>query len=102
MGRKMRIMYWYPNVLNMIKRYPGIKNEDTIQACIFTRAIERSIEDTLKLEYGDNRIKAIDMMCFRGTHSSEGVALELNFSSRTIQRWKRDFVYAVAKYAGYL
>lgn len=93
--------YWNHIVKKMISRYPILKNETSIQAGIYIWAIESAIKETEELSNGAQRIKAIEDVYFKKTKTCEGVALELNFSSRTIQYWLNDFVNLVGLKAGF-
>ena len=102
MGKSRYRNYWYGIVLKMLQRYPGIKDEETIQSSIFTMAINKALDETRELPDGELRITAMEMIYFKGTHSIDGAALELHSSRRTIQRWCSSFVYLVGKHAGYV
>ena len=93
--------YWNPIVKKMIYQYPNFNNEKSLQAGIFSNAIEVSLDDTKKLPYGELRIKAIDEVYFKKLKTCEGIAMEMNFSTRTVQGWLNSFVNSVGKNAGY-
>lgn len=93
--------YWYGNVKKMVFRYPAIKNENSLQAGIFTVAIEKTLKETEKMQNGSERIKAIKLIYFDKTKTIDGVALELNYSRRTVQSWMMSFINSVGRNAGY-
>lgn len=99
--RRRYANYWYGIVLKMLKSYPAIKSENTIQTSIFVNAIERALDDTEALQDGDLRIKAIELIYFEDAVNIDGAACRLNCSRRTVQRWMSSFVRLVGKYAGY-
>lgn len=93
--------YWYEAVKKMIKMYPKIKNEHTVQATIFGHAIEDALEETKKLPNGDLRVKAVMDILIDQTSTYEGVGLQIHYDWRTIQNWVNSFVKLVGKKAGY-
>ena len=86
----------------MIKNYPAIKNEHTTQACIFVNAIENAVAETRALPDGDLRVRAIEMLYFKGTHTIEGAATKVGVSERTLQYWMSRFVKLVGRNAGFV
>lgn len=93
--------YWYPIALKMVKRYPLLKGSNKPQEMLYLSSIEKVMEQTKSLEYGDLRLKAIEMLYFKHTHTIEGVALEFHFSPRTVQEWANLFVNEVGRTVGY-
>lgn len=93
--------YWYGSIRKMIMSLDLVKKERTLQATIFTRALEDAIEETKKLPNGDLRLKAVEEILIKKTKTYEGVALEVNYESRTVQNWVTSFVNLVGKKAGY-
>ncbi len=75
--------------------------ETSLQSAIYKNAIERSLEETKKLPAADERIKAIEMVLIRKEKTSEGAAIELNYSWRTVQNWITSFVNLVGRNAGF-
>lgn len=72
-----------------------------MQAVIYLTAIRNAERETLKLPDGEDRLRAIEMIYYKKTHSPEGAAAALYISRRKLYRWCRAFVYAVAKNAGF-
>lgn len=101
MARQRYRNYWYGIVRDMIRRYPSLKNEHTIQSNIFVGAIENAIADTKSRQDGKEIIKAITLIYFDETTTIDGAALKLNVSRRTVQSWISTFVELTAKYAGF-
>lgn len=95
--------YWYGIVLVMLKEYKDLKQEKTIQASIMVQAIEKAIEETVRIdpEQGPDKVRAIDLLYFSKTHDMAGVSLTLHVSYGTVKRWSNSFVKLVAKHAGY-
>ena len=93
--------YWNGIVKKMVMRYPKLNDEKSSQAGIFVKSIEKSIEETKNLPNGELRVQAIEDVYFNQTKTVNGVALEMNYSWRTIQNWLNSFVNLVGKNAGF-
>lgn len=94
---------WWGYVKAMIRAYPAL----TVKSCqgIETRecaAVCRAKEATYTLPDGTDRLRLVDMVFFRQTHTLEGAAQEIPCSPRTAQRWHQDFIRQVAKEFGLL
>ena len=102
MPRRMKYKeYWKPAVIDMIRHYSTIQGEDTIQANIFASAIKKALKDAESLPDGGLRVQAVKMYYIDNTHKIDGIAMEVNASPRTVQRWLNSFVNAVGVNAGY-
>lgn len=99
MGRPKN--YWYGIVRQMVRRYPQLMMEQNIQSGIFCKAIEKTIEETAKLPNGNDRLKVVDVVLFTKTKTVEGVAIDVNYSERTVQSWINSFINAVGRNAGF-
>lgn len=93
--------YWYPHIVTMLYLFPD-KLENTPKGEEAKNAIEKAIEDTKKEEYGDEKIKGIEMIYFKQIYTIEGTAQKLYISRRTLDRWKDSFIKKVAKNMNYL
>jgi len=81
-----------------IRRYKWTK--DTHVTGVYLRerqAVERAIEETKKLSNAEDRLKVIDAVFWKRSHTLEGAAQLVPCSYRTAQRWHSDFVRAVAR-----
>lgn len=76
---------------NMINRYPGKTTEDE------TRAVKTAVEETKRLLDGCDRMKVIEMVFFKKTHTLQGAALNVPCSYETAKRWTQQFIRLVAK-----
>lgn len=65
-------------------------------------AIEIAIRETGQLIDGAERIKLIDLIYWRRTHTLQGAALAVHVSERTAQEWHRKFIRLVAQKRGLL
>lgn len=82
---------WWPYVKDMLRRYPDHTNDDE------TRAIESAILDTENLSGGRERMKVIQMVFFKKTHTLQGAALNVPCSYETAKEWTQQFIRAVAR-----
>jgi len=93
--------YWYGSIRKMIMSSELIKKERTLQATIFSRALEDAIDETRKLPNGELRLKAVDEILIKKTKTYEGVALDVCYERKTVQNWVTSFVNLVGKKAGF-
>lgn len=63
-------------------------------------AVKRAIESTSRKVDGAERLRLIDMVFWRQTHTINGAALVLHISERTAREWHRMFIWAVAENYG--
>lgn len=91
---------WYGSVKGVIMRYYHRKRETEIQIRICDN-IDNVLRETEQMEHGQDRIKAVNMILLNKTHTIDGVAIELHYGRRTIQRWISDFVKEVGKRSGF-
>ena len=91
--------WWYGIVLVMINHYAR-SDPNTKQGKLIEKAMEQAVKSTVQYDNYRHRMQAIELIFFKG-YSVPKVSRTLNFSERTIQRWKQDFVNAVGKNAGF-
>ena len=65
-----------------------------------------AIEQCLMFMSGDmqtrrNKQRMVEMVYFRRTHTTQGAAMELDYSVRTIQRWQAEILDSIAIQLGY-
>ena len=82
---------WWSYVKNMINRYPTKTNEEE------TKAVSIAVEETNRLLDGSDRMKVINMVFFKKTHTLQGAALNVPCSYETAKRWTQQFIRLVAK-----
>lgn len=63
-------------------------------------AVECAIADTLRLRDGAERMKIIELVYWRRTHTLEGAAQTIPCSIATAWRWHGDFIRQVAVHRG--
>ena len=63
-------------------------------------AIEKAVKTTRRGPDGKLRVRVVEMVYFRGTHTIEGAAQQVHVSYTTAWRWTDSFVRLVGKYLG--
>lgn len=63
-------------------------------------AVEKAIKTTRRGSDGKIRMKVVELVYFRGTHTIEGAAQTVHVSYTTAWRWTDNFVRLVGKYLG--
>lgn len=83
---------WWGFAKGMTRRYPDkcLPNEK--------EAVEAAIEVTQELKDGAERLRLIDMVFWKQSHSLEGAATALYISKRTADRWHGAFLRAVGRH----
>lgn len=92
---------WYGSVKGFIMRYyaKGERSTEIKEKIIDNCNIV--LRETEQMEQGRDRIKAIDKILLSKTHTIDGVAIEQNYSRRTVQRWISDFICEVGRRSGF-
>ena len=65
-------------------------------------AIERAVRNTRNGPDGKIRVKVVEMVYFRSTHTIEGAAQQVHVSYNTAWKWTDGFIRQTAKYLGLL
>ena len=63
-------------------------------------AVRRAVETTERYVNGRDRLKVIDMVLWKRSHTLEGAALMVPCASRTAAQWHGDFIRLVASFYG--
>lgn len=63
-------------------------------------AVDRAIHSTRHLPDGKLRVKVVDLVYLRGTHTIDGAAQIVHVSYRTARRWTDSFIREVGKNLG--
>lgn len=94
---------WYRHVQREIYRnIRANKSPETLQDNIAKAAIEEAIAETEKtLKDAQERLKLVDLVYRRQTHTVAGAALELHISERVASDWSSLFVYMVGEQMGF-
>lgn len=65
-------------------------------------AVSKAIEETQKLDTGEERLRMVRLVFWDRTHTLEGSAQDLHRCKRTVTQWHGDFIRCVAKSFGLL
>lgn len=65
-------------------------------------AVRKAVEETKKLDTGEERLRMIRLVFWDKTHTLEGAAQNCNISYATACRWHRIFILYVAEEFGFL
>lgn len=94
---------WWGYIKAVIRRYPALKSQDVSGVALRERwAVQAAVEATECLRDGAERLKLIDMVFWKRTHTLAGAALRVPCSERTARRWHTEFIKEVAKNYGFL
>lgn len=93
--------YWNGYIKQTLMRYPEKLDEHTMQGRIAIHAISTAIAKTAISEYGDERLRFIDMVYFSKTHTLGGACMVIGISDRTGQRWSQEFFNIVSEHMGF-
>lgn len=89
---------WWPYAKWMIRSYKGgglmTKDERS--------AVEAAVKETEQLADGGERLRLIDLVLWKQTHTLQGAALACYVSERTAQEWHRQFIRLVGQKRGLL
>lgn len=95
---------WWGYVKAFIRKYKLLKGMDmkelTETELHEVDAVEAAVAATLKLNEGETRMKLVDIIFWKRTHTLEGAAMVLHISERTARRWHTEFIRTVAKEFG--
>ena len=82
---------WWGYVKDIIRRYPDEVNQNE------KKAVEAALAITERMANGQARLKVIELVLWKGTHTLEGAALAIPCGERTARRWLHTFVLETAK-----
>ena len=81
---------WWSYVKSMIRRYPDRDNDDELAA------VRAAIEQTERMCGGFDRLKVVEMVLIKKTHTLTGAALQIPCGYETAKRWQQQFIRTVA------
>lgn len=89
---------WWPYAKWMIRSYKGggLMTKDE------RAAVEAAIKETEQLADSGERLRLIDLVLWKRTHTLQGAALACYVSERTAQEWHRQFIRLVGQKRGLL
>ena len=89
---------WWPYATWMIRNYKGGGPISDAERA----AVEAAVEETKQRIDGEERIRLIDLVLWKRTHTLQGAALACYVSERTAQEWHRQFIRLVGQKRGLL
>ena len=106
---------WWGYAKAVIRRYPALRAELQERQCPAMairelpaqrqreyEAVRKAIESTERMPGGRDRIKIIDLVFWRRSHTLEGAALTIPCSYRTARRYHEEFIRIVGGNMGFL
>lgn len=81
---------WWGYVRNILRTYPEVTQEEEA-------AVHAAVQATKQMDDGAVRLKMVDAVFFRRTHTLEGAAQLVSCSYATAKRWQQDFIREVAR-----
>lgn len=92
---------WWGYVKSIVRAYPGSQSSELSGVALRNHeAVKKAVDNTLKMDGGDNRLKVISMVHWERTRTLEGAALAVSCGISTAARWQRGFFEEVAKNRG--
>lgn len=89
---------WWAYAKWMIRSYKG----GGLMTKAERAAVEGAIAETERLVDGAERLRLIDLVLWKRTHTLQGAAMAVYVSERTAQEWHRQFIRLVGKKRGLL
>ena len=89
---------WWGYAKWMIRSYKS----GTLMTREEVAAVEAAIEETKQLIDGAERLRLIDLVLWKRTHTLQGAAMAVYVSERTAQEWHRQFIRLVGQKRGLL
>lgn len=89
---------WWGYAKWMIRSYKS----GTLMTRDEVAAVEAAIEETKQLIDGAERLRLIDVVLWKRTHTLQGAAMAIYVSERTAQEWHRQFIRLVGQKRGLL
>lgn len=94
---------WWGYIKSIIRNYPSLENRSCQGIVLRERqAVRSAVDQTLDMESGTERMKVIDLVFFKQTHTLEGAALMVPCSYDTAQKYHAQFIKLVARNFGLL
>lgn len=89
---------WWAYAKWMIRSYKG----GGLMTKAERAAVADAIAETEQLVDGAERLRLIDLVLWKRTHTLQGAAMEVYVSERTAQEWHRQFIRLVGQKRGLL
>ena len=89
---------WWGYIKSIIRNYPALEGRYCQGTSLKERmAVQRSIEQTERMENGKERLQVVDLVFFKQTHTLEGAAMMVPCHYETARHWHSDFIKLVAQ-----
>lgn len=75
----------------MLRRYPNKDNEDE------KAAVLAAINQIRNTPGGEDKLRLVEMVYFKNTHTLQGAALNIPCGYETAKRWQQQFIKAVGE-----
>ncbi len=89
---------WWSYAKGMIRGYKGgvpLPEKDHA-------AVDAAVRDTEQMPDGAARLRMIELVLWKRTHTLQGAAMAVHVSERTAQEWHRQFIRLVGEKRGLL
>ena len=94
---------WWGYIKSIIRNYPALEGRYCQGTSLKERmAVQRSTEQTERMENGKERLQVVDLVFFKQTHTLEGAAMMVPCHYETARHWHSDFIKLVAQNFGLL
>ena len=94
--RKTNILWW--GYAKRVAREYGLFQKTPEESCIRqfeSEAVQRAIEKTKLLRDGEERLKLINLVFWKQSHTLFGASYQCNISYETAVKWHGDFIRLV-------
>ncbi len=91
-------MDWRREARKALREYPKSKRRGES-----TAAVDRALEMQKGYYNADARLRMVDMVYFRQTHTLQGAAVSVEYSIETVKKWNLEImtaVYVALQYEG--
>lgn len=96
MAKKKSEYIGWGYVKDVIREYGTTAHKSRLKP-FQSQAVKRAVDDTKSLVDGTERLKLIDMVFWKQTHTLHGAAYMCNVSYKTAINWNGDFIKLVGK-----
>ena len=84
-----------PEAQSALRAYPRAKKRNSQDDQVTIRAVEAAMEDQAGRYNGEARLRMIELVYFKKTHTMVGAADVCHYSKETIMKWNREILTAV-------
>ena len=79
---------WWGYIKSIIRNYPALEGRYCQGTSLKERmAVQRSIEQTERMENGKERLQVVDLVFFKQTHTLEGAAMMVPCQGEAARHW---------------